>query len=35
MWIALVITHGLVAFLLLGAITHQVVSVWAPVRQRQ
>jgi hypothetical protein len=32
MWIALVITHGLVAFLLLGAITHQVVSVWAPVR---
>ena len=31
MWIALVITHGLVAFLLLGAITHQVVSVWAPV----
>jgi hypothetical protein len=32
MWIALVITHGLVAFLLLGAITHQVVSVWAPAR---
>lgn len=32
MWIALVITHGLLAFLLLGAITHQVVSVWAPVR---
>jgi hypothetical protein len=34
MWIALVITHGLSAFLLLGAITHQVVSVWAPVRAR-
>jgi hypothetical protein len=32
MWIALVITHGLLAFLLLGAITHQVVSAWAPVR---
>jgi hypothetical protein len=32
MWIALVIVHGLMAFLLLGAMTHQVVSVWAPVR---
>jgi len=32
MWIALVITHGLLAFLLLGAVTHQVVSVWVPVR---
>lgn len=32
MWIALVITHGLLAFLLLGAVTHQVVSVWAPAR---
>ncbi len=32
MWIALVIVHGLLAFLLVGAITHQVVSVWAPVR---
>lgn len=32
MWIALVIAHGLLAFLLLGAITHQVASVWAPVR---
>jgi hypothetical protein len=32
MWIALVIIHGLLAFLLLGAISHQVVSVWAPVR---
>jgi hypothetical protein len=34
MWITLVIVHGLLAFLLLGAITHQVVSVWAPVRAR-
>ena len=32
MWITLVIVHGMLAFLLLGAITHQVVSVWAPVR---
>ncbi len=32
MWIALVITHGLLAFLLLGAVTHQVVSTWAPAR---
>jgi hypothetical protein len=32
MWIALVITHGLLAFLLLGAVTHQVVSVLAPAR---
>jgi len=32
MWITLVIVHGLLAFLLLGAVTHQVVSVWAPVR---
>jgi len=32
MWTTLVIIHGLLAFLLLGAITHQVVSVWAPVR---
>lgn len=34
MWIALVIVHGLLAFLLLGAITHQVVSVWAPARAK-
>lgn len=32
MWIALLIVHGLIAFLLLGAITHQVVSVWVPAR---
>jgi hypothetical protein len=32
MWIALVITHGLLAFLLLGAVTHQVVSVLVPAR---
>ena len=32
MWLILLIIHGLLAFLLLGAITHQVVSVWAPAR---
>jgi hypothetical protein len=32
MWIALVITHGLLAFLLLGAVTHQLVSVLLPAR---
>lgn len=32
MWVTLLIIHGLLAFLLLGAITHQVVSVWLPVR---
>ena len=32
MWIALVITHGLLAFLLLGAVTHQVVSALVPAR---
>src|SRR5215469_9622020 len=32
MWIALVITHGLLAFLLVGAVTHQVVSVLVPAR---
>lgn len=31
MWLVLLITHGLLAFLLLGAITHQAVSVWAPI----
>jgi hypothetical protein len=35
MWLALLIIHGLLAFLLLGAITHQVVSVWAPARARR
>ena len=29
----LLIIHGLLAVALLGAITHQVVSVWAPVRK--
>lgn len=32
MWIALVIVHGLLAFLLLGAMTHQAVSVLVPAR---
>ena len=31
MWITLLIAHGLMAFLLLGAITHQLVAVWAPL----
>ena len=35
MWLALLIIHGLLAFLLLGAITHQVVSVWAPAHARR
>jgi len=34
MWIALLITHALLAFLLLGAITHQTLSVWAPARSK-
>jgi hypothetical protein len=35
MWVALLIVHGLLAFLLLGAITHQVVSAWAPAHARR
>lgn len=31
MWIVLLIVHALMAVLLIGAITHQVVAVWAPV----
>jgi len=31
---ALVIIHGLVAVALVGAITHQTLSRWAPVRAR-
>jgi hypothetical protein len=34
MWITLLIMHGLLAFLLLGAITHQAVGVWLPARSR-
>lgn len=34
MWLVLLIIHGLLAFLLLGAITHQVVSAWAPARAK-
>jgi len=30
MWITLLLAHGLMAFLLLGAITHQLIAVWAP-----
>jgi hypothetical protein len=31
LWITLLILHGLAAFLLLGALTHQSISVWAPI----
>ena len=31
---ALVIIHGLVAVALVGAITHQTLSTWAPARAR-
>jgi hypothetical protein len=34
MWITLLIAHALLAFLLLGAITHQTLSVWAPARSK-
>jgi hypothetical protein len=34
MWITLLIMHGLSAFLLLGAVTHQAVAVWLPARAR-
>ena len=33
-WTALLIIHGLVAVALLGAITHQTVALWLPVRGR-
>src|SRR5947199_1533460 len=29
--ITLLIIHGIAAFLLLGALTHQTISVWAPI----
>jgi hypothetical protein len=29
MWLVLLIIHGLIAFLLLGAVTHQLFSVWS------
>jgi hypothetical protein len=32
--ITLLIVHGLAAFLLLGAVTHQAISVWAPLHGR-
>jgi hypothetical protein len=32
-WTALLIVHGLLAVALLGALTHQVLSVWAPARK--
>ena len=33
MWTTLLIVHGLLAVALLGAITHQVLSVWLPARK--
>ena len=33
MWTVLLIAHGLLAVALLGAITHQTLSVWAPARR--
>jgi len=32
-WTALLIVHGLLAVALLGALTHQVLSVWVPARK--
>jgi hypothetical protein len=34
MWIALLIAHGLAAFMLLGAVTHQALGVWLPARSK-
>ncbi|HLH87821.1 MAG TPA: hypothetical protein VKX28_05130 [Xanthobacteraceae bacterium] len=31
LWLTLLIIHGLAAFLLLGALTHQTISVWVPI----
>src|SRR4051812_15508318 len=31
LWLTLLILHGLAAFLLLGALTHQTISVWVPI----
>jgi hypothetical protein len=31
LWVTLLIVHGLAAFLLLGALTHQTISVWVPI----
>jgi hypothetical protein len=30
MWITLLVAHGLAAFMLLGAVTHQAIGVWLP-----
>jgi hypothetical protein len=34
MWITLLLAHGLAAFMLLGAVTHQAVGVWLPARTK-
>lgn len=34
LWLTLLTIHGILAFFLLGALTHQAIAVWAPVRAR-
>src|SRR5262249_7585383 len=34
MWITLLIAHGLAAFMLLGAVTHQALGIWLPARSK-
>lgn len=34
MWITLLIVHGLCAFMLVGAVTHQALGVWLPARNK-
>ena len=34
MWITLLVAHGLAAFMLLGAVTHQAIGVWLPARTK-
>jgi hypothetical protein len=34
LWVTLLTIHGLLAFLLLGALTHQAIAVWVPVHSR-
>ena len=33
LWVTLLILHGIAAFLLLGGLTHQTLSVWIPVHR--
>ena len=34
LWLTLLTIHGILAFFLLGALTHQAIAVWAPVHAR-